>query len=262
MIRTLAAAALILLAGCGQGGSSSSPPAGTPVDTGPVATFSISSDRTGATYPIWVIAPADSATGPPPPTIYVLDAETRFSTISAVLHDSGVRATIVGVGNTGGDRRQVDFLEPGADPYYDFLVLELVPLIGSRYRVDPDRRVLSGHSSGGLFCMYAFFKTMPTRRPFSDFVCADGSYWQQPAQVADAEAGMYAANPGHDLPVTVVMGGDQYGNLQYMDPLYQQVLSRHYSSLRISEHAYAMGHVQMDAPFFNDALAILFPRAH
>jgi enterochelin esterase-like enzyme len=258
----LALSLCVCLAGCGGGGggSSSTPSTPTPsVTATSLTTLSVESRQSGILYPVSVYMPADAATGPPPPVIYVLDAETRFGPLLDVLQRSGVRAALVGVGNTGDTRRQVDFLEPGADPYYQFLVNELFPAVESRFRVDPARRVLSGHSSGGLFCMYALFKEAPANHVFTAFICADGSFWQQPDTVSQAEGAMYAANLGHDLPLTVVMGGDQLGNLAYMAPLYQQIVSRDYPGLRISEHAYAMGHVQMDAPFFNDALPLVFP---
>jgi hypothetical protein len=267
-LRFILAAAILFVSACGGGGGGGSsspgttttPPGGTspPVD-GVVTTFSVTSQQSQLTYPISVWSPADAATGKPPPVIYILDADYRFAPLLDALKQSGVRATLVGVNDLGANQRQVDFLEPGADPYYNFLTKELFPVIESRYRVDPARRVLSGHSSGGLFCMYAFFKDTPANRPFFSYICADGSYWQQPDLVYAAEASMYAAHPTHDLPLTLVMGADLMGNGAYMDPLYQQVLSRHYTSLQISEHMYDLGHLPMDAPFFYDALAIVFP---
>ena len=46
---------------------------------------------------------------------------------------------------------------------------------------------------------------------------------------------MYAANQGHDLPLTLVDArGDQFGNLAYMDPLYQVHPRAQYPGLNIS----------------------------
>ena len=192
--RGLAALLIAFLAACGGGGggggtsssTGTNPPPGPSSPISPiviadgVAMFNLASRETGLSYPITVAEPADVATGAPPPVIYVLDADYRFAPLLATLQQSHVRATLVGVGDLGNIRRQVDFLEPGADPYYRFLTQELFPAIESHFRVDPARRVLSGHSSGGLFCMYAFFKQTPADRPFSAYICADGSYWQQP----------------------------------------------------------------------------------
>ncbi|HEY2629996.1 MAG TPA: alpha/beta hydrolase-fold protein, partial [Usitatibacter sp.] len=188
ILRSIAIATLCIVASCGGGGGGGGGPSTSqstgdttmPTAGGAITLFSVDSKNTGIAYPITVYVPAGGDTGTPTPVIYLLDAETRFSTILPVLQASGVRATLVAVSNTGADRRQVDFLEPGADPYYAFLTQELKPLIESKYHVDPSRSVLSGHSSGGLFAMYAFFKDTPTNRPYFAILAEDGSYWQQP----------------------------------------------------------------------------------
>ncbi len=43
----------------------------------------------------------------------------------------------------------------GADKFLEFIETELIPLVESKYRVQP-YRVLAGHSFGGLFAMHAF----------------------------------------------------------------------------------------------------------
>ena len=42
-----------------------------------------------------------------------------------------------------------------------------------------------------------------------------------------------------------------------MRPLYDTVLARNYSGLRLVEREYNAGHVGMDLPFFRDSLQIL-----
>ncbi|HEX7557912.1 MAG TPA: hypothetical protein VF386_01880, partial [Usitatibacter sp.] len=118
--------------------------------------------------------------------------------------------------------------------------------------------ILSGHSSSGLFVGYALFMEAPSNHQFSAFISADGSFWQQPVDVSDAEARMYAANLGHPIPVTVLLGGDSLGNLSYVYGIYYQLLGRDYPGMRLSLNTYSVGHVQMDAPFFAAALAVLF----
>jgi enterochelin esterase-like enzyme len=258
-----ALACALMLFGCGGGGGGAGGGAPTAtIPAGAVTTFSLPSAQTGVTYPISVYVPADAASGPPAPVIYVLDAETRFEKLRDVMITVGVRATMVGVGNTGDERRQTDFLMPGADPYYRFLAEELVPAIESRYRVDAAQRILSGHSSSGLFAAYALFKETPAHREFAAFICADASFWQQPAEVAQAEAAMYAADAGHDFVVTMVMGGDSMGNLAFVTPVYQMLVARDYPGMRIAEFSYDLGHVPMDTFFFRDALGVVFPLAH
>jgi enterochelin esterase-like enzyme len=249
------AAALILLAGCGgEGGSGAPSPATSAVS---VASFSVDSRNTGISYPVSVYVPQNALSAQTLPVIYALDAETRFEPLMDVLQQSGTNAILVGISNTGANRRQVDFLLPGALAYYQFIVEELAPLIESRYRADPARRILSGHSSGGLFVGYALFMEAPANRRFSAFISADGSFWQQPDGVAQAEQQMFAANSGHAVPLTVVMGGDAQGNLPYVTQMYSTLLARNYPGMRLSLHGYNLGHVQMDAPFFREAIGII-----
>jgi predicted alpha/beta superfamily hydrolase len=254
------ACALLLASGCGGGGggggaSGSPAPA---VAAGSVTTFSIVSSNAANTYPISVYVPQTSSPTQLLPVIYALDAETRFDTLRGYMQQAGTQAILVGIANTGEDRRQIDFLMPGAVPYYRFLVEELLPVVESRYRADPARRILSGLSSGGLFVGYALFMEAPSNHKFSAFISADGSFWQQPVDVSAAEAGMYTANLGHDIPVTVLLGGDSNGNLIYVEGIYALLLQRNYPGMRLSLNTYSVGHVQMDAPFFEAAIAVLF----
>ena len=255
MIRWLALVAVVLATAC-DGSGSPSPDAST---TGTFDSFTIKSQNTGIAYPISIYLPPGSSQSGPLPAIYALDAETRFADLAAVMQAKGVRAILVGVANTGSDRRQVDFLMPGAVPYYHFLVDELAPAIESRYGADPARRMLSGLSSAGLFVGYAFFMETPANHRFSAFLSADGSFWQQPDEVETAEANMYAANVGRDLPLTLLLGGDTGGNYVYVDALYRILVSRNYPGLQLDERVYTDGHVAMDVPFFTDCIAVLFP---
>lgn len=43
--------------------------------------------------------------------------------------------------------------------FHKFLTDELIPFIEREYRADPARRILAGHSYGGLFAIYSLFQT-------------------------------------------------------------------------------------------------------
>lgn len=45
----------------------------------------------------------------------------------------------------------------GANKFLKFIKNELIPFIGSKYRMDNSNLTLSGHSLGGLFVLYSFF---------------------------------------------------------------------------------------------------------
>ena len=265
--RTLVRLALAAawLPGCGGGGgggnspSTSTPDPATPSNAGNgISTLTVQSRYTGVLYPVTVYQPADAQTGTPPPVVYFSDAETMFNTLMGVVQAYNFRVTLVGLANPTTFQRQVDLLEPGAEQYYSFIVDQLAPLIESKFRVDPTRRILSGHSSGGLFVGYALFKESPTNRRFFAYISADGSFWQQPDAVSQGEAAMFAANAASGLPVTAVFGGDAQGNVAYVQPLYNMIAERKYSSLKAAFYAYNFGHVPMYAPFFHDALSFIF----
>jgi predicted alpha/beta superfamily hydrolase len=56
------------------------------------------------------------------------------------------------------DRLPGDAKGSGEGPkFLAFLKSELIPLIEANYRADPARRILGGHSFGGLFTLYAMF---------------------------------------------------------------------------------------------------------
>ncbi|OGN74855.1 MAG: hypothetical protein A2X25_15515 [Chloroflexi bacterium GWB2_49_20] len=53
---------------------------------------------------------------------------------------------------------QLDVNTGGGGKFYKFIKQELIPLIDQEYRTDPAKRILAGHSHGGLFSMFAMFQ--------------------------------------------------------------------------------------------------------
>jgi hypothetical protein len=94
---------------------------------------------------------------------------------------------------TGGARQMLSFLEE-----------QVIPFIESRYRSDPSRRVLVGHSFGGLFALYVLFKS---HRLFRGYLAANPSLWYSDGEVFRFEAD-YA---GHHkrLPVKLFLAAGE-----------------------------------------------------
>lgn len=145
--------------------------------------FDIKSDG-GETYRIFVSFPQ----GEPPaggyPVLYVIDGNAYFASFAETRRlleyaDKG-KVLVVGVGYPTDDaydaRRTADFLFPvptagppaqaksqpnaantGRDKFLDFLTGKLRTEIGKRYKIDPDRQSLFGHSFGGLFALHALY---------------------------------------------------------------------------------------------------------
>jgi len=138
----------------------------------------------GETYRIFVSYPK----GEPPaggyPVLYVIDGNAYFASFAETRRlleyaEKG-KALVVGVGYPTDEaydaRRTADFLFPvptagppaqaksdptatntGRDKFLAFLTGKLRTEIGQRYKIDPDRQSLFGHSFGGLFALHALY---------------------------------------------------------------------------------------------------------
>lgn len=62
----------------------------------------------------------------------------------------------------------------GADKFLEFIQYELIPFVDARYKVAPGKRILAGHSLGGLFTAYALFKNP---RLFKKYIVSSPSLW-------------------------------------------------------------------------------------
>jgi uncharacterized protein len=108
------------------------------------------------------------------PVLYLTDGDRNIGHTAATvqfLAENGrmPEMIIVGIANTDRTRdltpsrasldeggREIPFpTSGGADKFLDFIQTELMPMVESKYRVQP-YRVLAGHSFGGLFAVHAF----------------------------------------------------------------------------------------------------------
>ncbi len=93
----------------------------------------IKSTSTGRTYDLYIHKPADFDKNKDKkyPVLYLLDGQWDFKLLDSVV---------------GGLVYDLNFLKT-----------ELIPFLEANYRGDPARRILGGHSLGGLFTLYAMF---------------------------------------------------------------------------------------------------------
>jgi hypothetical protein len=168
----LATLLVLALAGCAPG------------TTGEVQTHPFDSEATGSSYEIQVRTPPgyDAGRALDYPLVLQLDANTQGSAQfehtagwTSRYEESGdvPEAIVVGIGHTETGAkvgRLVDFIppipeddafmahgEPGGPEFYAMLRDELLPWLSDGWliSIDPDDRVLLGHSLGGLFVLYA-----------------------------------------------------------------------------------------------------------
>ncbi len=155
-------------------------PAQAPVTAPGTEQFSVKSRGNGVEYvvQVWLPPGLDTMTVRPPVFI-VTDANLAFHTVHetvAMLSIAGEVAPliVVGVGYPQTDGRGYtpayalsrtrDYTPTnvaempgggGSAAFLAFLKDELVPMVEAKYRADPTRRGLGGHSLGGLFSTYA-----------------------------------------------------------------------------------------------------------
>lgn len=167
----------------------------------------------GEVYRIFVSLPSE---GEPPedgyPVLYVLDGNAYFGSFAQARWVQEFlpigKSIIVGVGYPTDDaydvRRLNDYTAPLLDPpprqwrelakyksgarrqFLDFMTGRLRTEISRRYRTDPERHSLFGHSLGGLFALYALYE-----RPqaFHSIVAASPSMeWNEQGILDDERA--------------------------------------------------------------------------
>lgn len=151
---------------------------------------------TGKPYRIMVSYPESEPPESGFPVLYVLDGNASFAAFAETRRiqeygDLG-KAVVVGVGyrtdKPYDEARNEDFIvmdnpppgkrlgrtagKSGRDEFLDFLTGKLRTEIGKRYRINPDRQVLFGHSFGGLLALHALY-TRP--QAFHSIVAASPS---------------------------------------------------------------------------------------
>jgi predicted alpha/beta superfamily hydrolase len=161
-------------------GLATSLPGQTPVTVAGTETFTLKARGTGVEYRVDVwLPPGLDTMSVRPPVFVVTDGNLAFHSLRetvAMLGISGDMAPVivVGVGYPETDgrgytpayiaNRTRDYTPTsdagmpgggGSAAFLSFLTTELVPMLESRYRADPTRRGLGGHSLGGLFATYA-----------------------------------------------------------------------------------------------------------
>lgn len=139
--------------------------------------FPIRSREAGHGYHIYVRLPQGYADDRQRryPVVYLLDGDSLFPIIGAnhiflTIDDQMPEAIVVGIAYGSFakpiNRRHIDFMPPGPGvrpeearigDFHRFLERELLPIVESRYRIDPAKRVLFGQSRAGALILYSAF---------------------------------------------------------------------------------------------------------
>lgn len=137
---------------------------------------------------IWIHLPEDFDSRKQYPVIYILDASQHFYVITGMLKQLTPwqipKAIIVGITNTDRTRDFTPTNVPfqrghksetsgGASNFMKFIEKELKPFITNKYPTE-NNNTLIGHSTGGLFVLYAF---LYHENVFDNYLAIDPSLW-------------------------------------------------------------------------------------
>lgn len=166
--------------------------------------FTVQSKVLGRKYDIYVKLPAgyfDKENEEKAyPVLYLNDGPHTFKVAAGVTHFRRMnKAIVIGISFAHGENGQysrVRDLTPeldesweryktgGAVKYLEFIEEELIPFVETRYRANPSRRILSGHSLGGSFGAWVLL-TRP--QLFSSYILTSPSLWFKSEMIFDLE---------------------------------------------------------------------------
>lgn len=262
------------------------PPAIVPGYTMPFTqAFDLTSAK-GELYRIFVSYPATPAPPEGFPVLYVLDGNAMFAGFAEARRiqeygDIG-KSIVVGVGYPGDQaystRRLYDYTggpppQPwrdqfakersgGWDVFLDFLTSKLRGEIGKRFRINPDRQALFGHSLGGLFAIHTLYA-----RPdaFHAIIAASPSLFWHDTEMLAAERDFAARLQAGKIPkvsrLMVVAGDREETALERWDAeaLIKRIEPLSAYGLRTRSEIYAgEGHITVPSRAVTESLRFAF----
>lgn len=208
----------------------------------------------GEAYLLPVYFPEGFDTNKRYPVLYALDGNTNFLTIAEKVKDAVKKNLIaphivVGIGYVNENKRSRDYTpvyvknegDGKVDIFFEFVSKELIKVIEKNFAADTGRlnRALTGHSYGGIACLYALFNHQET---FSKFIIGSPSLWYGDNIFFKYEQDYFEKNKNLNAKVYIGMGGFEEG---WMEPLYleftERLKSRNYNNLYLITKMY-QGH--------------------
>ncbi|MCA9690155.1 MAG: hypothetical protein KC636_11140 [Myxococcales bacterium] len=174
---------------------------------------------------------------------------------------------VVGVDYDGPTQRDRDYRPPdppdpaftgeGADRFYRMLAEELIPQLEADYAIDPARRILLGHSNGGIFAWYAALRHDPNVGPplFSGVVAADNGYGEELFTYE-----RWHAERADDLPVAIFATRAVYNGARQkvtFEAMLDRLAGRGFASLKLDSLAIETDHAGAVQPSYEQGLEFL-----
>ena len=250
----------------------------------------------GRDYEVFVSLPASYETSPDRryPVVYVTDADYAFPIIRQIARRVNLDGPVieefilVGLSYARGDnptasrnrdytptpngpRRASSAVHGGGPAYQTWLKTQALPFIESRFRADPARRVLLGHSYGGLLGAQILF-TEPEL--FSAYVLGSPSFWFDRGHIRTMEAAYARGHRDLKADVFMYIGGwevpgpdrrnttdaDMVGDVRRMEAILK---GRHYPGLTVQSVVLEdEDHLTVAPVGFTRALMAVLPAKH
>ena len=293
------AIAALLVGGCSNAGAVEGPAAARPAQDRPAGAqrgggapyeivgsqvWDVPDPASGRTYQVFVQLPPSYGREPGRryPTLYVTDADYAFPIVRQVARRMNLdrprveEFILVGLSYAIGDdpvvSRTRDYTASpvngggGGAAYQAYLKTTVLPFVENRFRADPARRLLMGHSFGGLLGAQIMFSDPEM---FSAYALGSPSLWHGKDAIFAAEAAY--ARTHQDLPARVYMyiGEDETpapGRNQRYDMVgdnarfEQSLKARNYPGLTVTNEVLAdEDHLSVAPRGFTHALTTLLP---
>ena len=293
------AIAALLVGGCSNAGAVEGPAAARPAQDRPAGAqrgggapyeivgsqvWDVPDPASGRTYQVFVQLPPSYGREPGRryPTLYVTDADYAFPIVRQVARRMNLdrprveEFILVGLSYAIGDdpvvSRTRDYTASpvngggGGAAYQAYLKTTVLPFVENRFRADPARRLLMGHSFGGLLGAQIMFSDPEM---FSAYALGSPSLWHGKDSIFAAEAAY--ARTHQDLPARVYMyiGEDETpapGRNQRYDMVgdnarfEQSLKARNYPGLTVTNEVLAdEDHLSVAPRGFTHALTTLLP---
>lgn len=223
----------------------------------------ITSSITGITYDYYAFFPKDYAEhNKDYPLLLATDGQWHRYPFYDLMSSMKPQVFLVALSQGPTDRRRVDFVLPGVDDYAQFLELELLPFLESRFRLKAENRTLVGSSLGGLMVSSMLYKEMERvnigqPRIFTNFISLDGAYRHDTALYNQQADEVFSSA----LPLSgkLYLAGASEGLGFYVERYYQSMVARNIPELAIAHETFPFGHVPMKLPSMEHALDFVYP---
>lgn len=228
--------------------------------------WSVPDPVSGRDYEVFVSLPASYEAEPNRryPVLYVTDADYAFPIIRQIARRVNLEGPVIeefilvglsyAQGDSGADSRRRDYtptpngprnsagsVHGGGPAYQTYLKTQALPFIEQRFRADPARRILLGHSYGGLLGAQILFSDPAM---FRGYVLGSPSLWYDKGHMMGVEADYARTHRDLNAQVFMYVGGheipgptrrnseaDMVGDMQ---TLQRNLESRAYPSLKVS----------------------------